>query len=73
MNCDSLAMMSALDPDFIRDTVTCHASCVTDEGETYAEFIFYLEGFTYDATDNDFDYNVTLVTEEVAPITFLAG
>ena len=63
MNCDTLAMMSALYPDFIRDDVTCHASCITEEGENYAEVIFYQEGFTYDATDNDFDYNVTLVTD----------
>lgn len=25
--------------------------------------LFYKEGFTYDAVKNDFDYNVTLVTE----------
>ena len=33
------------------------------KGETYAEVLFYKEGFTYDGVDNDFVYNVTLVTD----------
>lgn len=32
-------------------------------GETYGQVIFYQKGFTYDATSNDYDYNVTLVTD----------
>lgn len=61
MNCDALAMMCALYPEFVNETITCHGSCITDEGETYAQVIYYKQGFTYDATSNDFDYNVTLV------------
>ena len=63
MNCDGLAMMCVLYPGFVKDTVSTHASCITDEGETYAEVLFYKEGFTYDLVKNDFDYNVALVTE----------
>ena len=63
MNCDSLAMMCALYPDFINEKINTHASCIIDEGETYGEVVYYKEGFTYDAADNDFDYNVELVTD----------
>ncbi len=62
MNCDALAMTCVLDPDFVRETVQCHASCITEPGETLAQVIFYREGFTYDVVSNDFDYNVTLVS-----------
>lgn len=63
MNCDSLAMMCVLYPGFIKETADMHGSCITDEGETYAEVLFYRKGFTYDAAKNDFVYNVTLVTD----------
>lgn len=63
MNCDTLAMMCVLYPDFVNKTIQCHGSCITDEGETYAQVIFYKKGFTYDAAKNDFDYNVTLVND----------
>ena len=62
MNCDALAMMCVVYKDFVTDTVSCHGSCVTDKGETYAQVIFYREGFTYDVAQNDYDYNVTLVS-----------
>ena len=63
MNCDSLAMTCILYPEFIRGTISTHASCITDKGETYAQVIFYKKGFTYDIVKNEFDYNVTLVTD----------
>ena len=63
MNCDSVAMTCLLRPDFVKDSVQTYASCVTEEGETYAQVIFYKEGFTYDLVDNDFNYNVTLITD----------
>lgn len=63
MNCDSLAMTCVLYPDFVKSTLQCHGSCITDDGETKAEVIFYQKGFTYDTVENDFDYNVTLVGE----------
>ena len=70
MNCDSVAMTCVLHPEFIKDTVQTHASCITEPGEAYAEVIFYKEGFTYDAVKNDFNYNVTLVTEVDKPRYF---
>lgn len=63
MNCDSLAMMCALYPEFIQDSIMTHASCITDKGETYAQVIFYKKGFTYDIVKNNFTHNVRLVTK----------
>ena len=63
MNCDALAMMCALNPEFLKSTVNTYASCITESGETYSQVIYYKEGFTYDTVKNDFDYNVVLVTE----------
>ena len=63
MNCDTLAITCALYPDFVKSVSRCHGSCITDPGETFAQVIFYQEGFIYDVVSNDFDYNVTLITE----------
>ena len=63
MNCDALAMMCVIHPDFINKTIQCHGSCITDAGEAYAQVIYYQEGFTYDVVKNDFDYTVTLVND----------
>ena len=64
MNCDPVAVMCALYPDFMNESVQCHASCITKNGETYGQVLFYQEGFTYDAAENeDYDYNVTLATD----------
>ena len=63
MNCDSMAMMCAIDSGFVRSTIKCHGSCITSPGETFGQVIFYREGFTYDAVSNDQEHNVTLVTE----------
>ena len=63
MNCDALAMMCVTNPDFVNDRTNTHASCIIEKGETYAQVIFYKEGFTYDIANNDFNYNVCLVTD----------
>ncbi len=63
MNCDSVAMMCALYPAFIKDSISTHGSCIADEGETYGMVLFYKEGFTYDAVPNDMIYNVDLITD----------
>ncbi len=63
MNCDALAMMCVLHPDFVTDTMTCHGSCITEPGETLGQVIFYQKGFTYDVVKtSNLDYNVTLIT-----------
>ena len=56
--------------DFIIDTVNTHASCITEQGETYSQVIFYKEGFTYDTVKNDFDYHAALVTDVDKPAYF---
>lgn len=61
-NCDSVAMMCVLCPEFVTNTINTHASCITDEGEAYAQVIFYQEGFTYDTMMDDFQYNTILIT-----------
>lgn len=63
MNCDSVAMMCVLKPDFVKASLQTHGSCQTTEGEAYAQVIFYKKGFTYDLVKNEFDYNVTLVND----------
>lgn len=62
-NCDGATMMCAVCPDFVEGTIQCHGSCITEPGETYAEVLFYRQGFTYDLTAGEFDYNVTLVSD----------
>lgn len=62
-NCDSLAMMCAIDPGFVNGTIQCHGSCIVEPGETYGQVIFYKKGFTYDVASNDYEYNVTLVSD----------
>ena len=63
MNCDALAVMCALYPGFVKQTINTHASCITEKSETYSQVLFYKEGFTYDSAKNDFDHNTVLVTE----------
>lgn len=63
MNCDSLAMACVLYPDFVKDTIMCHGSCQTDQGEAYSQVIFYQEGFIYDTGAVDYDFNVRLVSQ----------
>ena len=70
MNCDSLAMMCVLCPGFVQDIIRTHASCICDDGETYAQVLFYKEGFTYDMAQNDFEYNVDLVSGVKKPSYF---
>ena len=40
MNCDALAMMCVVHPEFVNETLTCHGSCLTEEGESRAQVIF---------------------------------
>ena len=63
MNCDTLAMMCVLNSDFVKKVIQVHGSCITGPGETYAQVIFYQKGFTYDVVSNEYDSNVSLVSE----------
>lgn len=62
MNCDTVAMMCAIDPDYVSQTISCHGSCQIDPGECYAQVVLYKGGFLYDVAGNDFSYNVALVS-----------
>ena len=61
-NCDTVAMLCVIYDNLITDTVKCYGSCITEDGETHGQVIFYQDGFTYDVATNDYDHNVTLVT-----------
>ncbi len=68
MNCDPLVVACMVYSDFCQETIKCYGSCITEEGETYGQVIFYREGFTYDYMNPEgVDYNVTLVTKVDAP------
>ncbi len=70
-NCDGLAMACAIYPDFVKKTIKCHGSCMTDRGETRAQVIFYQKGFIYDGMLSDeLDYNVELAAEVDKPAFF---
>ena len=62
-NCDGMAMMCAICPGFVRKTIQCHCSCITEPGETYGQVIFYQYGHTYDLTSGDYNYNTMLVSD----------
>lgn len=64
MNCDGLAMMCVLMPDFVNKDIHVHGSCITDHNqETYGQVLFYQEGITYDVPIEDMNYNVNLITD----------
>ncbi len=63
MNCDPLTVMCLMYPDIIKETISASGSCITDEGETYGQVLFYINGFTYDVAKKDCLYNITLVSE----------
>ena len=60
---DAVAMAAALWDDFILETQTCHASCITAEGETHGQVIFYRKNITYDTMITFDSYNVEVVTK----------
>ena len=59
---DAITAGCALWDGYVTDTVTCHASCITDPGECHGLVIFYKKGFTYDSMPQVDSYNVTLIT-----------
>jgi purine nucleosidase len=63
INCDVVATMVALYPEFIEESHMSYASCIDDEGETYGEVLFYLKDHFYDIAQKDFDYHVRLITK----------
>lgn len=60
---DPIAMGCVLWSDYIQASVPCHASVITDPGETYGQVLFYKEGHGYDVSFSFDNYNVSVVTE----------
>ncbi len=63
MNCDPVTIMCLVYPEFFKESIPVHGSCITTEGECYGQVIYYWKGFTYDVVKNDFNYNVSLVSK----------
>ena len=61
-NCDSVAMMCALQEDFVTDTLKCQGSCITDSEEAYGQVIFYMDGVAYDMVEKEMPYATTLIS-----------
>ncbi|MBP3761526.1 MAG: nucleoside hydrolase [Ruminococcus sp.] len=62
--CDALAMAHVIWSDISAETMTCSASCVTDDCEAYGEVIFYRSDMVYDSMPELGEPNVTLVTKQ---------
>ena len=60
---DAVLMAGALWDDFILESVPCHASCITAEGETYGQVIFYRKDYNYDTMITFDNYSVEVVTK----------
>jgi purine nucleosidase len=60
---DPIAMACVLWSDYALASVPCHASVITDPGETYGQVLFYKEGHGYDVSFSFDNYNVSVVTE----------
>ena len=61
--CDPLLMAAVVWSDFVLETETCHASCMTDRNETYGQVIFYRKNYSYDTMPTFDNYNVEVITK----------
>ena len=61
--CDPLLMAAVVRDDFVLETETCHASCMTERNETYGQVIFYRKNYTYDTMPTFDNYNVEVITK----------
>ena len=59
---DAIAMAAALWPDFVKSSVKCHCSCVTAEGSTYGQVIFYQDGRIYESMPTIGGNNAEVIT-----------
>ena len=62
--CDAVAMADVIWSDFEASSIACSASCITDEGETYGEVIFYRSDMKYDTMPNLGEPNIKVVTRQ---------
>ena len=61
--CDPVTMAVALWDDFVLETATCHASCITEPNETYGQVLFYRKNHMYDTMVTFDSYPVEVVTK----------
>ena len=61
-DCDAVAMMCALQEDFVTDTLKCQGSCITDSEEAYGQVIFYRADTQYDMVEKELPYSTILVS-----------
>lgn len=60
---DPIAMACVLWDGYMLESVPCHASVVTDPGETYGQVLFYKEGHGYDVPVTFDSYHVAVASE----------
>ena len=60
---DAVLIAAIVWDDFILESATCHASCITIPGETYGQVIFYRKNYQYDTMITFDNYNVEVVTK----------
>ena len=61
--CDPLTIAAVVWDDFVVETVTCHANCLTERNETYGQVIFYRKNYMYETMIKFDSYSVEVVTK----------
>lgn len=59
---DPIAMACVLWDGYMLESIPCHASVITEPGETFGQVILYKEGFGYDSLVTFDHYNVSVAT-----------
>lgn len=54
---------AAVWPDFVREKVSCHCHCCTEQGHAYGQVIFYQKGRTYEAIPEISSFNAEVITK----------
>lgn len=62
--CDPVAMYAAIFDNAVSDYIQCGGLCITDQGPTYGQVLFYVKGVTYDSTEYLYkgNYNMYVAT-----------
>ena len=60
---DAIAIAAAVWPDFVREKVSCHCHCCTEQGHAYGQVIFYQKGRTYEAIPEISSFNAEVITK----------
>lgn len=60
---DPIAMACVLWDGYMQESSSCHASVITQPGETYGQVLFYKEGHGYDVPFSFDTYNVSVASQ----------